>query len=558
MATVLAVALAAAVGCTDVERPGGEGSTPEARRNETDQRPVTPSAGWFKAACKLPLKYLTRIDRGQFGRRSPDVQVVPAAPNFFGGFGPTSHSGPWPYLQRVPLVLYGPGYVQPLGATAPDREVTVADLAPTLADLLGMEWPTDRAGQPLTEILVPEAERPGSPRLVVVVAWDGGGWNVLHRYPGAWPNLRALIDQGASVTNAVVGSSPSVTPAIHASIGTGTFPAQHGIIDIPVRDHGKIFDSWAGRSPKYMRLPALGDLWDQHTGNAAEVGVLSYKAWHIGMIGHGAFYDGADKDIAVITERKSGGTLATNPRYYRIPKYLEAVKGLHQDIRKVDADDGELDSTWLGNEILEDPEDVMKTPAWVLYQTRLIKHLLAGEGFGDDDTADLFATNYKQLDEAGHTWNMIEPEVREVLAYTDAALGSLVSFLDKEVGEGGYVLALTADHGQTPHPSTSGAWPINIEEMRLATARHFEVDADDLFAYERVTGFWVKPEFLKQQGVTTKDISQFLMGYTIEANIPTGQEIPTEYLDRTSERIFQAVFPTSRLPEIIECAQERA
>jgi hypothetical protein len=550
----IAIAMALLAACTD---SSSRSAADDGGRAAKSTERAAKSPPWFKAACGLPVRYLTRIERGQFGRRSPDIQVVPDAPNFFGGFGPTSHSGPWPYLQEVPLVFYGPGFIQALGDFSPEGEATVADLAPTLAELLGLEWPERRAGEALPEILVPDEERPVPPRLIVIVAWDGGGWNVLNRYPKAWPHLRTLMSKGTSVTNAIVGSSPSVTPSIHASIGTGTFPSQHGIVDIPLRDHGKMFDSWAGRSPKYLRVAALGDLWDEATGNLALVGSLSYKAWHIGMIGHGAFYEGADKDIAVITERKTGGTLATNSRYYRVPQYLDNVGGLEADIRKVDVADGQRDYTWLGNEILQDPEDVMKTPPWVLYQTRLIEEMLAGEGFGADDTPDLFATNYKQLDEAGHTWNMIEPEVRSVLSYTDAALGKLIRFLDAEVGEGSYVLALTADHGQTPHPRATGAWPINIEEMRRETAQHFGVDADDLFAYERVTGFWLKPETLEKQDITPEQISQFLLGHTIEANNPPDQDIPQEYEDRFKEPVFAAVFPTDRLPQLLQCARDK-
>jgi Type I phosphodiesterase / nucleotide pyrophosphatase len=541
------VVLALFVACTGTESVTGGSEKTSAAADHSPR--------WFGAACNLPLKYLERIDRGTFGRRSPDIQLVPHAPNFFGGFGPTSHSGPWPYLQKVPLVFYGPGYVEPAGRTALEGEVTLADLAPTLADVLGLAWPTDRAGRSLTEVLVPPEQRPVPPRLVVLVAWDGGGWDVLHRYPNSWPNLRDLMGRGATLTNAIVGSSPSVTPAVHATIGTGTFPSQHGIVDIPLRDHGEMFDSWAGRSPKYLRVPALGDLWDEQTANAAQIGVVAYKAWHIAMIGHGAFYDGADKDVAVITERKSGGNLVTNSRYYTVPDYLREVKGLRQDILNVDLTDGQRDSTWLGNNILDDPEDVMKTPAWVFYQTRLIKHLLAGNGFGADDVPDFFATNFKQLDEAGHTWNMVEPEVRDVLSYTDAALGKLIAFLNANVGEGSYVVAVTADHGQTPHPRTTGAWPINIEQMRQATASHFKVDADDLFVDERVTGFWLSPAFLRKHDISAGQISQFLLGHTIEDNNPPGQQVPDEYKDRLTEPVFDAVFPTHRLTKIIECAQ---
>src|SRR5918997_1552601 len=36
------------------------------------------------------------------------------------------------------------------------------------------------------------------PRLVVVVVWDGGGWNVLERWPDAWPTLGRMMRAGIS------------------------------------------------------------------------------------------------------------------------------------------------------------------------------------------------------------------------------------------------------------------------------------------------------------------------------------------------------------------------
>ncbi|MDQ4064913.1 MAG: hypothetical protein M3161_02585, partial [Actinomycetota bacterium] len=77
--------------------------------------PAAPSQRWVRAACDLPPKILERIARGLVTGRSADVHMVPRYPNFFGSFRVTTHSGPWDYLQRVPLVFYGPGYVAETG-----------------------------------------------------------------------------------------------------------------------------------------------------------------------------------------------------------------------------------------------------------------------------------------------------------------------------------------------------------------------------------------------------------------------------------------------------------
>lgn len=81
--------------------------------------------------CALDADILTRIWRGHRPARSEDIVAVPKAPNYLGSFDVTSHSGPWDYLQRVPLVLYGPGRVQKLGQVT-DSEVTLADVYPTV------------------------------------------------------------------------------------------------------------------------------------------------------------------------------------------------------------------------------------------------------------------------------------------------------------------------------------------------------------------------------------------------------------------------------------------
>ena len=46
-------------------------------------------------------------------RRSGQIVFVPQEPNFVGTNFP--HSGPWNYLQDVPLFLYGPGIIPAVG-----------------------------------------------------------------------------------------------------------------------------------------------------------------------------------------------------------------------------------------------------------------------------------------------------------------------------------------------------------------------------------------------------------------------------------------------------------
>ena len=136
------------------------------------------------------------------------------------------------YLERIPLVVHAPGRVAPQDRT---ERVSLADIAPTIAAMIGFEaWPKDRQGTALPG--VESAPVSAAPKVVVTYVIDGGGWNVLETFPDAWPHLKALMGRSANYRNAVVGSFPAVTACAHASIGTGTFPDQHGITGHNIRE----------------------------------------------------------------------------------------------------------------------------------------------------------------------------------------------------------------------------------------------------------------------------------------------------------------------------------
>jgi arylsulfatase A-like enzyme len=518
-----------------------------------------PAGDWLESACSLPIEYVERIRRGYVKDRSPEILFVPREPNFFGGFTSTTHSGPWDYVQRVPIVFYGPGFIQPKGEIELDREVTLADIAPTLANLLRTPFPKDRPGRAITEALVPAEQRPGKPRMILVVVWDGGGWDVLETWPNAWPFLDGLMQDGTSITNAIVGSSPSVTPAVHATIGTGTFPKEHGIVDIPIRVGADIVGAYDGRSGQYMEVTTLADIYDQETNNKAKIGMLAYKSWHLGMIGKGAQLPGGDRDIAVIAE-KSAGDLVSNETYYTLPEYLQHVQGFDEDVRMVDLEDGKLDNKWMGHEVLDDPSELRHTPAWSLYQTRLLTALFDGESFGQDNVSDLFYTNYKQVDDVGHDWNMLNPEMREILKYSDGELEKLVDYLDQKVGKRKWVVAFTADHGQSPDPMAAQAWPVRIQLLQDDVSKEFDHTDNgvDLFQDERPVGFWLDAAEMAANDVTEEDISNFLVDYRLEENLRPGEKVPDQYKKRLREPILAAAFPSDEMGKIWSCAKRRA
>ncbi len=500
--------------------------------------------------CEVDPAVLRRVARGYYPKRSGDVLMIEKLPNQFGD----RHSTPWPYTQDVPLVLYGPGYIR---SGRSDARVTVAALAPTFAELLDFELgATD--GDVLHDALLPRHRRNGVPKLIVTVVWDGGGDNVLRRWPNSWPQLRRLMRRGFDHANATVGSSPSITPAVHATIGTGLFPSTHGLPDIKIRIRNHMTDAWEGASPKFLEAETLVDRYDRALGNEPLIGMLARDSWHLGMIGHGSFLEGADKDIAVLDDLGGIG-FRTNPDYYTLPDYLLGTEGLEEAVDEVDQRDGELDRRWLGNALLPYAASVRYTPAFSIYQTQKIIELLTNEGFGRDDVPDLFFTNYKAPDLAGHEWNMVEEEVRDNIAEADAQIPVLIDALDRVVGRERYVLALTADHGQTPYPEVRGGWSINVREMTEDIERRFNRNGHEaLVLSNRGYQLMLDRKIARDRNVSAASVARFVRNYRLEDNVPAKEAVPEEFADRVDERLYLAAFTPDELRDALRCAENAA
>jgi hypothetical protein len=495
-----------------------------------------------RRACSLGAKVLRRIRRGYHGNRSEDITMVPVAPNYPGSFALPGHSGPWNYLQRVPLVLYGPRRIRAAGLLR--QRASITDVYPTVGELLDVPLER-RAGGTLHEAL---ERRAGLPKLVVQLVWDGVGRNVLDRWPGSWPTLRRLEREGTSYLNATVGSSPSITPATHANLGTGTFPRVHGITSIPYRKGAsRIQTAFARRDPSDLERTTYADDIDLAFGNMSRVGLLGWKEWHLGMLGHGSLLRGADRDeLALIGNGEKG--LTGNGAYFRTPSYLRAVRTLGRRAAELDRADGELDGDWMGRPILR----MHDNPAWVRYESDLMMTMLRRGDYGTDAVPDLLFVNFKVSDIVGHQHTMDSLEMRRVLRAQDAALGRLVRYLEREVRD--YVLILTADHGHVPSPERTGAWPIGIGSVRSDLDRHFGVPRGrSLTAESGPTGLFLDRRVTKSLGITPGEVARFLNDYTISENWGRGR-LPEGYEGRGEERVFAAAFPSAASGAIARCA----
>jgi predicted AlkP superfamily pyrophosphatase or phosphodiesterase len=364
------------------------------------------------------------------------------------------------------------------------------------------------------------------------VVYDGGGWIGLRRWPQAWPVERGLAEGGTTYTNATIGSAPAVTAAIHATMGTGQYPRQHGLSENVGRlPDGRVGEIYLDRGdPRLLEGETLPDAWDRANGNSPWTGLLGYESWHLGMMGKGARAEGGDRDAAVLWDPE-GSRFWVNEEFYRLPEYLPGDEVLARYVDELDASDRTSNGAWMDND-LSDPEVVASSPALIRYQRDAVLEMLAREPVGQDGLTDFLFLELKQTDSGAHIWNMEGPEHRVVLRTKDRTVGDVLATLDRRVGRGSYVLAMTADHGLTPLPETSGGLRIHPDVLGRRIDEYFGAAI-----VEKVTpsGIFLDRRALRERGILLEAVARFVGGIRFRDVLPNDlnpSEVPRELLDR--------------------------
>jgi hypothetical protein len=545
------LALAAVLGAAAATGGAALGRTIR-RVTRPDPRPIQEAM-----ARDLGGEYMDLVARAYHPSRSGDLQLlvspynsanypqesrslVPRDPR-------TSHASVWMYLERVPLVVFGAG-VAPSDST---ERVSLADVAPTVAQLIGFDDFLDlrREGRPLPGISRPE----NRPELVVTFVIDGGGWNVLHEHPDRWPNLKRLMQSGATYRNAIHGSFPAVTASAHATIGTGAFPRTHGITGHNIRDGRKArkaYGELGHANPGDILVPTLADLWSDATDNRAWVGELGYQIWHLGMLGRGGRSRRGDARPVAMYWDETGDLQdwrSQNEELYRLPPVMpptDAFAGYRDAYVPNPERNPEFDPV--------KPKNLhcCSTPV-IRYEGDVIEATLANEPVGSSDAPGLLFINYKAPDYTGHVYGMFDPMTGDALRDVDEQLGRLVAQLDALYPDR-YALIVTADHGQCPLPDAAGGVRLDPIQLWDDLEREFGGGLFALVQNVVPSEVYLHTDVLWDSGATREDMAAFLRDYPYRRNIGPyvpGSVIEQDLLDRQQ---FAAVFATSFLDTLTD------
>ena len=338
-----------------------------------------------------------------------------------------------------------------------------------------------------------KAEKPARPKLVVLLVVDQMRGDYVDKFRGQWSGgLKRLLTEGAWFRSAAYPYAATETCPGHSTISTGSFPASHGMVANAWwdREQQKMVtctadpnaknSAYAGGSAKggdsawRMQMPAFAEELKFQTGGASRVVTFSVKARSaITMAGH--------KGDAV-TWIDPPGTLVTSSVFGTMPFVEEFAKKnpVAQDYgktwsvtlpqssylydetavgaRALDGWTTTLPHALRGKEGSAGPdaafyEQWATSPFADTYLTKLAETAVDSLGLGKSGATDFLGVSYSSVDYVGHTFGPRSWEIQDILVRLDKDLGDLLTFLDKKVGAGNYVVALTADHGVAPIPA---------------------------------------------------------------------------------------------------------
>lgn len=512
-------------------------------------------------AGSLGSEYMQLVTRGYHSASSGDLQLLlgPGNTSNYAQESTTlihndprsSHASVWMYLERIPLAVIAQGTVGHLPSLlmAPpprDDRVTLADIAPTIATLIGFDDFHAPDGKTLPGISKPSKP----PKVVVTLVVDGGGWNVLDEWPDACPNQKSLHNQsryqGGLYTNAIHGSFPAVTAVAHATIGTGAYADKHGVSGHNVRRGtrvGKAYGQLGHANPADLLLPTLAERWSDNTGGKAFIGEFGYQIWHLGMIGTGGNMPLGQKPVAVYWDELNYRWASQNPDLYRLPKVVPPDTKWRQDFEAyMSAHPQDFPPNQPDMAARQAPACV---PATVEYQGDLIEAAFESEDIGNHEATDLVFINFKFPDYTGHVYNMLYPQEETMLKAVDEQVGRIADMLDARF-PGEYALILTADHGQCPLPDEVDG--VRLDPIQIQADIEAEFGGRSVFPivhYVAPSEIWLNPAGLIDSGYSSADIAAWLKNYTYGQNYHLYDGVPHDAVEwsRLDHKLFSAVLP---------------
>lgn len=332
-----------------------------------------------------------------------------------------------------------------------------------------------------------------TPKLVVGIVVDQMRFDYLTRFWDRYSEdgFKRMVNKGFNAKNHHFNYIPTATGPGHASVYTGTTPSIHGILGNNWYDkfaqevvycagdenyHALGTENKQGMAPTRMLTTTITDQLRIHYQFRSKVIAMSIK--DRGAVlpgGHSAnaayWFEGGstgnwisstyymdelpewvqkfNRSKAVERYKKTWNTLEPVQTYVESGSDRNAYEGLS----KGETHSGfphEIDKVWDENGLFS---SLAATPFGNSILTDFALEAIEKEELGADSTPDFLAISYSSTDYVGHKYGVNSVEVQDTYLRLDLELARLFEYLDQQVGEGEYLVFLTADHGAVHVPA---------------------------------------------------------------------------------------------------------
>ena len=324
------------------------------------------------------------------------------------------------------------------------------------------------------------------PKLVVGIVVDQMKTEYLYRFQSDFSEngFKRLMNDGFTFYNMHYNYMPTYTAPGHASIYTGATPAMHGIVsnewfsrsvgkevyctdDAAVKTLGDGTKEEGEMSPKNLQTTTITDELRLTTNFKGKVIGISMKdrgailpAGHFanwafwysktGNFISSTFYGDKLPDWATDFNAQKGYMKYINQGWNLLKPVATYDESLPDDnpyegkLYKVDKPIFPYDLKTMLEK--NNPSILRATPFGNDYVADFAKVAIEKEGLGIDDVTDFLAVSFSSTDYVGHILGPRSVELQDTYLRLDLTIADFLTYLDKTVGKGNYLVFLTADH----------------------------------------------------------------------------------------------------------------
>ena len=357
---------------------------------------------------------------------------------------------------------------------------------------------------------------PARPRLVLLIAVDQFRYDYLERFGDLFgaQGLRRLMRDGAVWTDANFDHVPTETAPGHATMMTGAWPSETGIIGNEWfdRDSGKRVTSVVDEavqlfgggtdekasSPRRLLASTVGDELRLHTAGRSKVIGISLKDrsailpagrhanaayWfsvQTGRVVSSSYYFVRPPEWVTRFNDARPSDKFFGARWERLLPEAEYLRRAGADAPPWEALNGATDAAFphiINGGMSAPGREFYEGLAYSPYANDLIldfaQAAITNEALGSDDDTDVLTVSFSANDYVGHRYGPQSQETMDMALRVDQQIGRLLDFVDARVGLNRTLVAFTADHGVAPvpeHAASLGLPGLRIKADDVLTA----------------------------------------------------------------------------------------